>query len=149
MRTYGIYKIKETYQDFVLGRERLLYDLLSADGSDTHLNEVRYLCDRLEIGAIENAIMKQLGKNFHTIDRGDMKYTLTHPLKGTIDVGFSSHALHATCHGSRMLDLDLFVALSSAEDRYFAVMDESSEWGWLKPIRTSDHVLSAGCLLAQ
>lgn len=148
MRTYGIYKIKETYQDFVLGRERLLYDLLRADETDTHLQEVRYLCDRLEISSIEKAIMNELGKNFHTIDAGDMNYTLTHPLKGTIDVGFSSHALHATCHGSRMLDLDLFVALSSAEDRYFAVMDESREWGWLKPVRTSDTALSHSCLLA-
>ncbi|GKV67886.1 hypothetical protein NCCP2716_03840 [Sporosarcina sp. NCCP-2716] len=148
MRTYGIYKIKETYQDFVLGRERLLYDLLKADETDTHLQEVRYLCDRLEISSIEKAIMNELGKNFHTIDAGDMNYTLTHPLKGTIDVGFSSHALHATCHGSRMLDLDLFVALSSAEDRYFAIMDESREWGWLKPIRTPDSAMSRGCLLA-
>ncbi len=148
MRTYGIYKIKETYQDFVLGRERLLYDLLKADETDTHLQEVRYLCDRLEISSIEKAIMNELGKNFHTIDAGDMNYTLTHPLKGTIDVGFSSHALHATCHGSRMLDLDLFVALSSAEDRYFAIMDESREWGWLKPVRTAGPALSRGCLLA-
>ncbi|MDW0109142.1 sporulation inhibitor of replication protein SirA [Sporosarcina aquimarina] len=147
MRTYGIYKIKETYQTFVLGRERLLYDLLKADGRDTHLQEVRYLCDRLEIESIESAIMNELGKNFHTVEAGDMKYTLTHPLKGTIDIGFSSHALHAACHGSRMLDLDLFVALSSAEDRYFAIMDEVGEWGWLKPVKyastlvESQHVL--------
>lgn len=135
MRTYGIYKIKEMYQTFVLGRERLLYDLLKEDGRENHLQEVRYLCDRLEICDVEQAIMSELGKNFHTVEAGDMKYTLTHPLKGTIDIGFSSHALHAACHGSRMLDLDLFVALSSVEDRYFAIMDEAGEWGWLKPVR--------------
>ena len=144
MRTYGIYKIKEMYQTFVLGRERMLYDLLKADGRESHLQEVRYLCDRLEIDSIETAIMKELGKNFHTIEEGDMQYTLTHPLKGTIDIGFSSHALYAACHGSRMLDLDLFVALSSVEDRYFAVMDESREWGWLKPIRYTSSQVEVG-----
>ena len=48
MRSYGIYKVKEMYQPFVIGRERLLYDLLKEDGHHSDdMPEVHYLCDKL------------------------------------------------------------------------------------------------------
>ena len=66
MRSYGIYKVKEMYQPFVIGRERLLYDLLKEDGHQSDdLHEVHYLCDKLEEKMIDEAIITNLGKGFH------------------------------------------------------------------------------------
>ena len=49
MRSYGIYKVKEMYQPFIIGRERLLYDLLKEDAITVEdLHEVHYLCDKFE-----------------------------------------------------------------------------------------------------
>ncbi|WP_255726490.1 sporulation inhibitor of replication protein SirA [Sporosarcina sp. ACRSM] len=139
MRSYGIYKVKEMYQPFVIGRERLLYDLLKEDGlQNDYLPEVHYLCEELEDQLIDEAIMTNLGKGFPSIEYRDREYKLTHPVKGSIVISQSSYSLNVCCNGSRMLDLDLFVALSGSDDRFFAVMDGQGEWGWLKPIKYTD-----------
>ena len=139
MRSYGIYKVKEMYQPFVIGRERLLYDLLKEDGQQSDcMREVDYLCDRLEEELINEAIMANLGKGFTSIECHDGEYKLTHPVKGSILISRSSYSLNVFCDGSRMLDLDLFVALSGSDDRFFAVMDGRGEWGWLKPVKYID-----------
>lgn len=144
MRSYGIYKVKERYQSFVIGRERQLYDLLKEDGQRIeNMHQIHYLCDVLEEKTIEEAIISQLGKGFNTIECLGGEYKLTHPVKGSILISYSPYSLNVACNGSRMLDLDLFVALSASEDRFFAVMEERGEWGWLKPIRYADH-LSVG-----
>ena len=140
MRSYGIYKVKKEYEPFVIGREELLYDLLKeTDGKSVNLKEIHYLCDVLERQAIDEAIISKLGKVFETIERENGEYKLTHPVKGSIFISISPYSLSVYCDGSRMLDLDLFVALSEAGDRFFAVMDGQGEWGWLKPIKFTDH----------
>ena len=140
MRSYGIYKVKKEYEPFVIGREQLLYDLLKEnDGKSVNLKEVHYLCDVLERQAIDEAIISKLGKVFETIERENGEYKLTHPVKGSIFISISPYSLSVYCDGSRMLDLDLFVALSEAGNRFFAVMDGQGEWGWLKPIKFADH----------
>ncbi|MCZ2256977.1 sporulation inhibitor of replication protein SirA [Sporosarcina sp. G11-34] len=139
MRSYGIYKVKKEYEQFVIGREQLLYELLKRnDGQSEDLKEVHYLCDVLERQAIDDAIISKLGKVFETIERENGEYKLTHPVKGSILISISPYSLSVYCDGSRMLDLDLFVALSEAGDRFFAVMDGHGEWGWLKPIKFPD-----------
>jgi hypothetical protein len=139
LRSYGIYKVKEMYQPFVIGRERLLYDLLKEDGHQgDSLPEVHYLCDKLEEKIIDDAIMMNLGKGFTSIESRNREYKLTHPVKGSILISQSSYSLNVFCDGSRMLDLDLFVALSGSDDRFFAVMDGQGEWGWLKPVKYTD-----------
>ena len=140
MRSYGIYKVKKEYEPFVIGREQLLYDLLKEnEGQSINLKEVHYLCDVLERQAIDEAIISKLGKVFETIERENGEYKLTHPVKGSILISISPYSLSVYCDGSRMLDLDLFVALSEAGNRFFAVMDGQGEWGWLKPIKFTDH----------
>lgn len=139
MRSYGIYKVKEMYQPFIIGRERLLYDLLKEDEQKNNcMPEVHYLCDRLEEKMIDEAIIAKLGEGFTSIESRNGEYKLTHPVKGSIHISLSSYSLNVFCDGSRMLDLDLFVALSGAADRFFAVMDGQGEWGWLKPVKTTD-----------
>ncbi len=124
------------YQPFVIGRERLLYDLLKEDGQQSDcMPEVHYLCDRLEEEMIDEAVISNLGKGFTSVECRDGEYKLTHPVKGSIVISRSSYSLNVFCDGSRMLDLDLFVALSGTDDRFFAVMDGRGEWGWLKPVK--------------
>lgn len=139
MRSYGIYQVKKIHQPFVIGRERLLYDLLKEnDNPNENLQEVHYLCDILEKKTIEEAIVTNLGKVFTTIESENGNYRLTHPVKGSIVISLSTYSINVFCDGSRMLDLDLFVALSGSDDRFFAVMDKPGEWGWLKPVKYSD-----------
>lgn len=141
MRSYGIYKVKKMYEPFIIGREQLLYDLLKGNGNHhDDLREVRYLCDPLERQAIDEAIVSNLGKVFTTIELENEQYRLTHPVKGSILITLSPYSLTLVCDGSRMLDLDLFVALSEVGNRFFAVMKGQGEWGWLKPVKcTGQH----------
>lgn len=138
MRTYDIYKVKKRYQSFILGRENLLYELLKDYTTNEPMQEVTYLCDEIEESAIDQAILYNLGKSFTKVESDEGEYKLSHPMKGSIHISLSPYSLQAYCDGSRMLDLDLFVALSGADDRFFAVMDKRGEWGWLKPIK-HDH----------
>lgn len=100
--------------------------------------QIHYLCEHLEEELIDSAIISNLERGFTTMEQMDGAYRLTHPVKGSISITLSSHALHVNCDGSRMLDLDLFVALSASDDRFFAIMDDRREWGWLKPVKTAD-----------
>jgi hypothetical protein len=139
VRMYGIYKVKKEYEPFVIGREQLLYDLLKENGEHSNdLKEIHYLCDIIEPEVIDEAILSNLSKVFETIERENGEYKLTHPVKGSILISLSAYSLSVFCDGSRMLDLDLFVALSEVDSRFFAVMDNNGEWGWLKPIKFSD-----------
>lgn len=147
MRTYDIYKVKKRYQSFILGREGLLYDLLKDYAPKEPLQEVQYLCDEIEEAAIDQAILRNLGKSFTTVESDEGEYRLSHPMKGSIHISLTPYSLQVFCNGSRMLDLDLFVALSGADDRFFAVMDEHGEWGWLKPIKYEQHVGNEKALL--
>jgi len=139
LRSYGIYKVKKEYETFVIGREQLFYDLLKENCYRAEdLREVHYLCDVIERQAINDAIILNLGKVFTTIECENDEYKLTHPVKGSILISLSPYSMTVYCRGSRMLDLDLFVALSEVGDRFFAVMEQNGEWGWLKPIKYSD-----------
>lgn len=139
MRSYGIYKVKERYQSYIIGRERQLYDLLKKDGKrEVDRQQIHYLCEYLEEELIDSAIISNLERGFTQVEHVNGGYRLTHPVKGSINISLSTHALHVNCNGSRMLDLDLFVALSASDDRFFAIMDDRREWGWLKPVRTAD-----------
>lgn len=136
MRSYGIYKVKKKYEPFIFGREQLLYELLIENNAKTESSpEVKYLCDILERQKIDAAIISNLGKVFKTIECANGEYKMSHPVKGNIFISLSAYSLTVICDGSRMLDLDLFIALSEAGNRFFAVLEEQGEWGWLKPIK--------------
>ena len=102
------------------------------------VQEVQYLCDVLDREAINEAIILNLGKVFTSVECENEVYKLTHPVKGSILISLSAYSMTVLCRGSRMLDLDLFVALSEVGERFFAVMEEHGEWGWLKPIKYSE-----------
>lgn len=124
------------YEQFIIGREQLLYDLLKENVNHSDdLQEVRYLCDIVDRELVDHAIVARLGKIFKTVELENGQHKLTHPVKGTILITFSPYSLTVKCDGSRMLDLDLFVALSEADRRFFAIMNGQGEWGWLKPVK--------------
>lgn len=136
MRLYGVYKVKQRYEQFIMGREQLLYELLKDNVNDKrNLLEVHYLCDLIDQIAIDDVIMSKLSKVFDTTKYENGCYELTHSVKGTIRIILSPYALVVQCDGSRMLDLDLFVALAETDRRFFAAMEGGNEWGWLKPIK--------------
>lgn len=139
MRIYGIYKVKKMYEKFIIGREQLLYELLKGHVKDERsLQEVHYLCDTIDLAPIDEVIMSKLSKVFETVHSEAGRYELTHSVKGKINIIHSPYSLIVKCDGSRMLDLDLFVALSETDRRFFAVMEDGNEWGWLKPMKHSD-----------
>ena len=143
MRSYEIYKVKNEYLSFIIGRERLLYDLLREETNHQQpAQEIQYLCDHIEELTIDQAIMDHLVKNFSSVEAEEGSYRLTHPMKGSIYISVSPYSVQAYCDGSRMLDLDLFVALSGSHDRYFAVMEGVGKWGWLKPVKHANHLVS-------
>ncbi len=136
MRLYGIYKVKMEFEQFIIGREQLFYELLKGNVSDKNkMQEVRYLCDSIEEDMIEEVVLSKFGRMFETIEFNNGQYELTHSVKGTIRITLSPYALIVQCIGSRMLDLDLFIGLSEIDRRFFAVMEGESEWGWLKPVK--------------
>ncbi len=143
MRLYGIYKVKKMYEQFIIGREQLLYELLKGNiKDDRSFQEVHYLCDAIELEVIDEVIMSKLSKVFDTVHYDDGYYALTHSVKGEITLIHSPYSLIVKCDGSRMLDLDLFVSLSEIDRRLFAVMEDGNEWGWLKPMKhTGDEKL--------
>ena len=140
MRKYEIFKIKAEYQSFIMGRERLLFDLLAV-GPSTNYQEIEYLCDKLNESELDQLIQQKLGKSFDALDSSHNEYRLTHLIKGEVFIKMGTHCIQVYCQGSRMLDLDLFVALSSSTDRFFAVMNEQEECGWLKPVKYSERMI--------
>lgn len=148
MRLYGIYKMKEEHEQFVLGREQLLYELLKGNvHHKKRTQEVRYLCEQIEAAIVEEVIVTKIGKNFESIRIENNRIELMHPVKGTIYVTIFPEMLTVHCLGSRMLDLDLFVALSEVDGRFFAVMEGENEWGWLKPMKHTKEKLKSPTVL--
>lgn len=136
MRLYGIYKIKTKYEQFIIGREHLLYELLKGNiNYKNRMQEVRYLCEKIEAGMIEHIILSKFNRAFESVTYKDGQYELTHSVKGTILINFTPYSLVVKCIGSRMLDLDLFVGLSEIDRHFFAIMEGQNEWGWLKPVK--------------
>lgn len=136
MRLYGIYKVKKMYEQFIIGREHLLYELLKENVNyESNLQEIHYLCDIIDLNSVDVVIMSKLSKVFDTVQYENGRYELTHSVKGKIIIIHSPYSLIVKCDGSRMLDLDLFVALSETDRRFFAVMEGGGEWGWLKPVK--------------
>lgn len=139
MRLYGIYKVKKMYEQFIIGREQLLYELLKGNiKDDRSFQEVHYLCDTIELQMIDDVILSKLSKVFDAVHCEEGYYELTHSVKGKIMLFHSPYSLIVKCDGSRMLDLDLFVSLSEIDRRFFAVMEDGNEWGWLKPVKHTD-----------
>ncbi len=127
------------YQPFIIGREKLLFELLIQNNvKQCNMREVDYLCEKLDVEHIHEVIVGNLAKQFTAIEVRNGEYKLTHPVKGSILISLSAYTLNVCCDGSRMLDLDLFVSLSGSDDRFFAVMGDIGEWGWLKPVRYTD-----------
>lgn len=120
----------------MIGREELLYELLKRNSERRrHMREVHYLCDPFNQQTIDESILFNLGKTFSIIKPEPQGYRLISNVKGSIQISFSEYSINVRCDGSRMLDLDLFVALSNIDNLFFAVMEEEKEWGWLKPIK--------------
>lgn len=141
MRTYSIFEIKSDYQPFIFGREHLLFELLNGNGNllVENFREIDYLCEQIDPALIEKALLQKMGNLFPSITKEMGVYGLSHPIKGDIKIEVHPLHLEATCDGSRMLDLDLFVSLSNVSDSFFAVMEDERECGWLKPVK-SDQV---------
>lgn len=140
MRKYEIFKIKSNYQSFVFGRERLLFELL-VQKTDSHYNKIIYLCDQLNERELHELICEKLAVRFNEVDCWHNECRLTHLMKGEVFIKTTAYTIEVYCKGSRMLDLDLFAALSSASDRFFAVMEEHEECGWLKPVKYSERLV--------
>lgn len=139
MRTYSIFEIKSDYQPFIMGREHLLFELLngrSAVETTEDFREVDYLCEPIDPAVIETTILQKMGNLFPVISKKAGQFELSHPIKGNINIEVHPLHLEASCHGSRMLDLDLFVSLSNVSGTFFAVMEDERECGWLKPIKS-------------
>ena len=93
MRSYGIYKVKKMYQPFVIGREQLLYDLLTENPENSeNLPEVHYLCDILERQVINEAIVSNLGKLFPTIECEEWGVQIDTSCKRIILISLSSYS---------------------------------------------------------
>ena len=146
MRKYEIFKIKSAYQSFIMGRERLLYELLTTGPSKSR-QEMEFLCDELNQRELDHIIQHHLAKSFDDLDSHHTEYRLTHLIKGEVFIKMGMHSIQVYCQGSRMLDLDLFVALSTSTDRFFAVMNEQQECGWLKPIKYSERMILENAMM--
>ncbi|ARD49376.1 hypothetical protein SporoP37_15040 [Sporosarcina sp. P37] len=146
MRKYEIFKIKSAYQSFIMGRERLLFELLAVSPSANY-QEIEYLCDQLNQKELDHIIQHNLAKCFDHVDSHHHEYRLTHLIKGEVFIKVSTHCIQVYCQGSRMLDLDLFVALSTSTDRFFAIMNEQEECGWLKPIKYSERMILENAMM--
>lgn len=133
MREYIIYEVKSDHQPFILGRERMLEELLAPEAEE--IAQIRYLCHEVDPERVMFQLMHRMDRRFPEVGREGGLLRLHHPVKGTIRIGFGDYSLIAKCEGTRMLDLDLFAGLSGISKGYFAVRGESGECGWLKPVK--------------
>lgn len=129
----------------MIGREKLLYDLLKGNDQQRPMQEIQYLCDELACDQLDNVIIHSLGKGFSEIKGNDGVYQLHHPVKGSLYISITRYYLQIYCDGSRMLDLDVFISLSDSADRFFAVMKGQGEWGWLRPVKTNEIQYTGHC----
>ena len=137
MRTYKIFHIKKAYQPFVLGREKMLQEILGKEQvqCDEDHNEMTYVCERIDETLIKRNLEGKLSRLFSHNEQDQHKLLLEHPLKGSIQMKFEPYCVHVWCKGSHMLDLDLFAGLSDSSDCYMAFQQEEASFGWLKPIK--------------
>ncbi len=137
MRTYKIFHIKKEYQPFVLGREKMLQEILGRDQvqSDIDNNEMTYVCEKINEDFVKQSLERKLSRLFEHKEKEPKKLVLEHPLKGSIRIKFDPYCVHVWCKGSHMLDLDLFAGLSDSSDCYMAFQQEEASFGWLKPIK--------------
>ncbi|EPD53234.1 sporulation inhibitor of replication protein SirA [Paenisporosarcina sp. FSL H8-0542] len=137
MRTYKIFHIKKAYQPFVLGREKMLQEILGRDNmqSNQDHNEMTYVCEKIDEEFIKQSLERKLSRLFSHNEQDMHKLLLEHPLKGSIQMKFEPYCVHVWCKGSHMLDLDLFAGFSDSSDCYMAFQQEEASFGWLKPIK--------------
>lgn len=137
MRTYKIFHIKKAYQPFVLGREKMLQEILGKDSEQSNQdhNEMTYVCEKIDEEFIKESLERKLSRLFSHNEQDLHKLLLEHPLKGSIHMKFEPYCVHVFCKGSHMLDLDLFAGLSESSDCYMAFQQEEGSFGWLKPIK--------------
>jgi Sporulation inhibitor of replication protein SirA len=137
MRTYKIVHIKKEYQSFVLGREKLLHDLLFREShlNETEPDELKYVCEGMNTLTIQQGIQGRLKRVFTNMKYDQNHIYFEHPLKGSIEMEVQPFCINVCCEGSQMLDLDLFAGLSDTSDCYMAFQKEQSSFGWLKPIK--------------
>lgn len=142
MRLYYMFHIQEQYEQFMVGREQQLFQLLSGYvHARRNEKEMAYICREIDVTSIQAILEQRMKKYFTVIQKSHNQFELIHELKGTIFITIEGHQLCAVCDGSRMLDLDLFIALSGEGDRYFAFMDGQHEWGWLKPFKNPNEIV--------
>ena len=137
MRTYKIIHIKKEYQSFVIGREKMLHELLF---DESHFvteepEELKFVCESLNTKNMKECIQERLQRVFTNMTLNQDHIFFEHPVKGSIEMSFSPYYLHVSCEGSQMLDLDLFAGLSDTCDCYLAFQQEQNVFGWLKPIK--------------
>ena len=142
MRTYSIFHIKKQYQSFVIGRERMLLEMVTAIdelNESSARKQISFLCEPIEGNKIEEVIYEQLQKNSLDIQWVDGYLKFEHQIKGSLKLKMFSYHIEAVCEGSRMLDLDLFHLLSQMNDCFLAFNKEEAECGWLKPIKHASY----------
>ncbi|HLR10646.1 MAG TPA: sporulation inhibitor of replication protein SirA [Sporosarcina sp.] len=142
MRLYYMFHMQEQYEQFMVGREQQLFQLLSGYvHARRNEKEMAYICREIDVTSIQVLLEERMKKYFKIVQKSTTQFELIHELKGTIFITIDGHQLCAVCDGSRMLDLDLFIALSGEGDRYFAFMDGQREWGWLKPFKHPQEIV--------
>ncbi|RSK24386.1 hypothetical protein EJA12_13965, partial [Bhargavaea beijingensis] len=62
MREYIIYEVKNDHQPFILGRERLLEELLAVEGEESA--EVRFLCHEVDPDRIMFQLRRRMDRRF-------------------------------------------------------------------------------------
>lgn len=141
MRIYSIFNIKKQYQNFILGRERLLLEIVAMVDNkkeSSAKSQLSYLCEPIE-GNVEGLIYQHLQKSFPEMQWVDDYLRFEHKLKGRIKIKVFEYYIEAICEGSRMLDLDLFQSLSQMNDSFLAFNKEEYECGWLKPVKSASY----------
>ncbi|MBO2534684.1 MULTISPECIES: sporulation inhibitor of replication protein SirA [Rummeliibacillus] len=141
MRVYSIFHVKKKHQSFVYGRERLLFELINDLKSEKNAlypsQELTYLCELLPVEEIEDFIEQYLNKNFSAIHKKNHEIFLTNEFKGDLHIEIQPYYMVVTCVGSRMLELDLFAALSKISSGFIGFNKNEMECGWLKPPKFS------------
>lgn len=139
MRVYSIFNIKKQYQSFVLGRERMLLEIVTKiddQQESSAKKQLSYICEPMDEN-IKRKIYEHLQRSFPEIRWMDDYLEVEHKLKGRIKIKVFEYNIEAVCEGSRMLDLDLFQSLSQMNDSFLAFNKEEFECGWLKPVKSA------------
>lgn len=132
MRTYEVFRVKKKYKPFVLGREKLLNELLiNNEKNYNETKEISCMCEKIATHNMDSSVIKRLGQLFKKMEYKNGQFTLTHPKKGSLILSFTTYSIIVHCHGSRMLEADLFSSISHTNKRFFTINEERDEYGWL------------------